>query len=353
MNKLLLPLLLLCLPAAAQYRPVNSPTYRPSYSPPAPSLYHPSTNPTVNYRVQQQQIQQAHQNFQQMQAQQRQQMQDQYYYRHRQPPPLPLRYPQSAEQLAQAKARQQQAEQQATEQLAHLAETQRQHQANPPATAAEAETQRREDARQLTQLTLKSYREVFLPGQLLAAHQALLPAPEAQQQLHALSQDLLDDTWWTQQDASQRAAKVAGYGTALTKISDNLLGFSAASLPPVPVVRSASAMREQLSQAPQFNQAAAAQLISEATQAEKRRIGERLAQAVQRFAEVSGQVAASPAATSPKALKQQRSDVQKSLRQVNKELFRYHAYVGSTGPLQRTQMAIMQATAGYLEKTKE
>lgn len=346
----LLPLLFLSLPVVAQYRPMYTPS-RPSYTP------RPTTSSTSNYNYQSQlrTQQQAHQNFQQMQAQQRQQMQDRYYYNQQrsltQQQQL-LRRPLSTQQLAQVQARQQEAEQKANEQLARLTETQRQHQANPPADAQQAAAQQNEDARQLTQLTLKNYREVFLPGQLAGALQSLTLAPPARQEVQALTHDLLDKAWWSQQEATQLPAKVAGYSTALTKLSTDLLGFSPAAVPGAPAQRPASALREQLSQGTAFDQAAAAQLIREATQAEKRLAGAQLAQAITTFSEAANNVAASPAATA-KVQKQQRNAVKKSVQRVNKELQRYNARVGTTGPLLQTQAAIMQATAGYLAKNEK
>ena len=75
--------------------------------------------------------------------------------------------------------------------------------------------------------------------------------------------------------------------------------------------------------------------------------GARLASAVQRFSEVSHEVAAS-LATSPSAQKQQRNEVKKGLKRVNKELLRYNAHVGVNGPLLQTQAAILKSTATYL-----
>lgn len=347
----ILPFLFLSLPVVAQYRPMYSPS-RPSYTP-----SRPITSPTSNYNYQSQlrTQQQAHQNFQQMQAQQRQQMMDHYYY-YSQRRSLTqqqhlLRHPLSPEQLAQQQAHQQEAEQKANEQLARLAETQRQHQANPPADAQQAAAQQKEDAQQLTQLTLKHYREVFLPGQLSGALQSLTLAPQARQELQTISHDLLDTAWWSQQDATQLPAKVAAHSATLTKLTTDLLGFSPAAVPVAPASRPASALREQLSQGATFDQAAAARLIREAAQAEKRLAGEQLARAVTSFNEVSSKVAASPATTA-KAQKQQRNEVKNSLQRVNKELQRYNARVGTTGPLLQTQAAITEATAEYLAKNK-
>ncbi|QKG56270.1 hypothetical protein GKZ68_06220 [Hymenobacter sp. BRD128] len=342
-------LLLLALPAVAQYRPMYSPS-RPSYTP----SYRPSTvnntltGPSSNYRAQQLQQQQAHQNFQRMQDQQRQQMQ-QYYYnqqRYLTRQPLALRRPPSAQQLEQLQAQQQQAEQRANEQLAQLTqEQQHRRQEHPAANAQEAENQQKEDARQRTRLAVKSYQEVFLPGQMRGALQSLTLAPQAQQSLQALNNDLLRNAWWRQQEAAQMQEKVAAYSKTLAGLTADLLGFSAAELPSPPAPFSASALQEMLSH-DAFDQATAAQLIREATLADKRLEGERLAQAVKDFTEVGAKLAADPA--TPQNQKSQRNEVKKRLQRVNQELQSYYARMSRPSRLQEAQKAIMQATDSYL-----
>jgi hypothetical protein len=341
-------LLLLTLPAVAQYRPMYSPS-RPSYTPsysPSP-VYKMLTGPNSNYRVQQQQQQQAHQNFQRMQEQQ--QIQQQYYYnqqRYLTRQPVVLRRPQSPQQLEQMQAQQQQAEQRANEQLAQLAQEQ-QHlrQEHPAATTQEAEAQQKVDTRQLTRLAVKNYQEVFLPGQMRSALQSLVLAPTAQQNLQALNDDLLSNAWWHQQDAAQVREKVAAYSKTLAGLTTELLGFSAANLPSLPAPFSASLLQEMLSR-DAFEQTAATQLIREATLADKRLEGEQLAQAVRDFTEVVAKVATAPAA--PQDQKQQRNELKKSLQHVNQELQSYYARVSRPSRLRAAQKAIMQATDNYL-----
>ena len=341
---------MLCpLYASAQYRPMYTPAYRPSYSAPIRTF-----TPTP-YQQQQVQQQQAHQNFQQMQAQQMQQMQTQMLSNNQRQASLRqqqmqqqllLRYPLTPEQLEKQQAHQHEAEAQATDYLAHLAEDQRNLRlAHPAADAQQAAAEQQEDARKLTTATVKSYREVFLPGQMLAVMQARMLSPKGQSSWQAVHQELLDKAWWSKQDAAQASSQVAAHARTLATLTTDLLGFDIASPPPVPAPLSVSALDAQLA-ANAFDQATATQLMRDAAQAEKRLEGERLAQAVQAF----NVLAAQPLPPDPKA---RQKDVQKSLRNVDKELQRYYAYAGSSGRLYQTQQAILASTATYLTKNKK
>lgn len=343
-------LLFLCpLCVSAQYRPMYSPTARPSYSAPIRTF-----TPTPS-QVQQVQQQQTHQNFQRMQAQQMQQMQTQRLYSNQQQATLRqqqmqqqmlLRNPLTPEQLEKQQAHQQEAEAQATDYLAHLAEDQRNLRlAHPAADAQQAAAERQEDARKLTVATVKACREVFLPGQVVAVMQARVLSPKAQSSWQAVRQDLLDKAWWSKQDAAQASSQLAAHARTLAALTTDLLGFDLASPPPVPAPLTASALDAQLA-TNTFDQATATQLMREAAQAEKRVEGERLAQAVQAF----NTLAAQPLPPDPKVWQK---DVQKSLRNVDKELQRYYAYAGNSRRLYQTQQAILASTATYLAKNKK
>ena len=343
-------LLFLCpLYVSAQYRPMYSPTARPSYSAPIRTF-----TPTPS-QVQQVHQQQTHQNFQRMQAQQMQQMQTQMLYNNQRQASLRqqqmqqqllLRHPLTPEQLEKQQAHQQEAEAQATDYLAHLAEDQHNLRlAHPAADAQQAAAEQQEDARKLTVATVKACREVFLPGQVFAVMQARVFSPKAQNTWQALHQDLLDKAWWSKQDATQLSSQLAAHARTLTTLTTDLLGFDIASPPPAPAPLSASALDAQLA-TNTFDQATATQLMREAAQAEKRMEGERLAQAVQAF----GVLAAQPPTQDAKV---QQKDVQKSLRNVDKELQRYYAYAGNSRRLYQTQQAILASTATYLAKNKK
>jgi hypothetical protein len=347
----LLLLLLLPLTAFAQVRPSYS-APRPTYSAPI------RTFAPTPYQVQQRTQQQAHQNFQQMQAQQTQRQQ-QYYYsqqnslrQQQMQQQLLLRRPLTPQQMEEQQARQQEAEQQATDYLARFAEDQRsQRLAHPAADAQQAAMQQQADARELTAVSIKAYREVFLPGQVRAVMQARALSPKAQTNFQAIHQDLEDDAWWNKQDAAQVNAKLAAHGQALAALTTDLLGFDIASLPPAPAAFSVSALDAQLATG-RFDQATATQLMRDAAQAEKRLEGERLARAVQAFKALTATPGATgqPLAPGPK---QQQKAVRKSLRTVDKELQRYYAQAGSSRRLYQTQHAILASTTTYLKQEKQ
>ena len=343
-------LLFLCpLYVSAQYRPIYSPTARPTYSAPIRTF-----TPTP-YQQQQAQQQQAHQNFQRMQAQQTQQMQSQQFYNNQRQASLRqqqmqqqllLRHPLTPEQLEKQQAHQQEAEVQATDYLARFAEDQRNLRlAQPAADARQAAAQQQEDARKLTLATVKAYREVFLPGQMSAVMQARVLSSKSQTSWQAVHQDLLDKAWWSKQDAAQVNTQLAVHARTLATLTTDLLGFDIPSLPAAPAPLSVSALDAQLA-TDSFDQATATQLMRDAAQAEKRLEGKRLAQAVQAFTLLTAQ-------PPTQDLKARQKAVQKSLRTVDKELQRYYAYAGNSRRLYQTQQAILASTAKYLAKNKK
>lgn len=359
MKQPLLLLLLLPLHAFAQYRPMYTPA-RPSYTPrytPSPtgssnSIYN-STHP---YQVQQRQQQYAHQQFQQMQTQQRQQMQSWANLNQQQ---AQARWQQMArqqqqrllaqtpQQVAADQAQQQKAEQQANEQLAHLAQEQQRKQAeHPTQDAQQTAAQQREDARQLKLLAVRNYQGVFLPGQAMAAMHSQLPSAKAQQDVHALTQELLSTSWWKRQEGAQLAEKLAAHSAALTALTHELAGAAPAA--PAPATP-APGQFDALFAADKFDQQATAPLLQAAAQADKLAASPPLVEAIQQFTTVAAQAAASPQgqASDQKALRKQ---VQAATRRVQTELTRYQLRVGTSGQLFQTQRALAQATASYLAK---
>jgi hypothetical protein len=347
--KFSLPLLLL-LPlhaAFAQMRPTYSAS-RPGYTP-AP-LYHPGTS-TPAYRAIQQNQSQTQPEYRRIQSQLLRQAQQPPYsaslphYLPRQQSAMLRRM--SPEQLAKAQARQQEAETTATAQLVQVAQQQEQRrQEHPAANAQQAAAQRQADAKQLTTLTVKTYRETFLPGQLLSASQSLSLSSKAQQDLQAINRDLLDNAWW-RKEAAQAPAKVAAYGNTLAALTTALLGFDLASPPPVPASLAVTALDEMLAK-DTFDRLAAAQLIQTAAQAEQRLAGAQLAQAVTDFQGLGLKIATSQAES--QEAKKQRNEVKKSLQRVNRELMCYDARVGNLGSLTQVYQAILKSTGDYLAK---
>jgi hypothetical protein len=287
-----------------------------------------------------------------MQSQQVQQMQQQYYYRNSQhaltrQQIAVLHHPMSPEQLAKVQARQQEAESKATEQLAQLTQQQeRRRQEHPAIDAQQATAQQQADAKQLATLTVKTYRETFLPGQMLNALQSLSLSNKAQQDIQAINHDLLDNDWWSK-EAAQAPVKVAAYGNTLATLTTDLLGFDLASpsSPPSPVA--VTALDEMLAK-DTFDRLAAAQLIQTATQAEKRLAGAQLAQAVKEFQDLGTKITASQGESQD--LKKQRNEVKRSLQRVNRELLRYDMQVGNSGSLSQLHKAILKSTGDYLDK---
>ncbi|MFD2718358.1 hypothetical protein ACFST9_06505 [Hymenobacter monticola] len=346
-----LPLfLLLPLSAFAQYRPIYSPTARPTYSAPIRTF-----TPTPHQQSQVQQ-QQAYQHREQMrtqqlqQAQQMQLMQQQQLFRSQQmamtrQQQLILRPQPTPQQLEEAQALQDKAEQKANDQLAQLAaEQQRQRQEHPTADAQQATVQQQADAQKLNALAVKNYREVFLPWQVGKALQARGLSAKGQQDLQAINKNLSRNGWWKKQEPAQLNQQVADYGKTLTSLTADLLGFDLAT-PPAPAPPSANTIDDLLAK-PSFDQAAATQLIRETAQAEKIAAGVQLAKAVLAF----NQLAATPSAEAQSDARKRRDEVKAGLRKVNQELQRYYAEMGSSRKLYDLQKSMLKATSGYLAK---
>lgn len=351
-------LLLLPLSASAQYRPMYTPS-RPSYTPrytPSPSSSTSSLyKPTSPYQVQQRQQQYAHQQFQQMQAQQRQQMQSWHNLTQQQAQSrwqqmahqqqLRLRG-QTPQQAAEDQARQQKAEQQANEQLAQLAQQQQRKQnERPTADAQQAAAQQREDARQFKQLAVRNYQDVFLPGQVTAALQSQLPSAKAQQEVDALTQELLSNSWWKHQTSASLSEKLGAHSATLTGLLHELRGAESTASAATPTSLAAGRF-DALFAADKFDPQATSQLLREAAQTDKWVASPPIAEAIEQFMNVAAQAASSQSqASDQKALRKQ---VQASVKHVYLELARYQARVGTAGQLFLTQRAIAQATASYL-----
>ena len=341
-------LLLLALPLStlAQYRPIYSPTARPSYTP-APTYHTPTPYQTSVQQQQQayqrreatriQQLQQA-QSFsrQQQQAHTQQQFQQQMQQH------LLMQRRRSPQQLALDQERQQQAEDKANEQLTQLAqEQQRQQLENPAPDAQQAAARQAADAKQLNRLRVKNYREVFLPGQISKAVQSQQLSAKARTDLQDIKWNVLDNGWWNEQEPAQLSGKMAAYANTLTSLTAELL--PAAPAAPAPSVSSI----DDLLAKDAFDYQVADQLIQDAALAEKRLAGEPLAKAVADFNTLAtsttfGQRLQTDA-------QQLRKEVKASLKLVNQELQRYTLHVGSAGKLYATQKALLASTAKYLK----
>ncbi len=359
MKHLLFLLLLLPLGALAQMRPSYTPIYRPNYTPsysPRPA----SSMPT-HYQQQQQQQQQAYNNRQAQRNQDAQQQmslrisQQQMLMRQQQMTSRPLSPQQLMQRQALRQAQtqdQQKAEQKATEQLTQLVqEQQRKRQEHPSPDAQQAAAQQQADDKQLTLLKVKTYRDVFLQGQMTNVLQAQMLPEKAQADLQVLNKELLDKNWWSKQEPAQLNEKIASVGTALAALTDGLLELDPAGPPSAVAPAPAGTLLDEMLAKDAFDPATATQLLQKAATAEKQLAGVRLATAAVAFKTLSAKVAAAPAAVNdPKATQR---EVGKSLKNFNRELSGYYARVGNMGQLYQTQQAMVKAMSKYLARNKQ
>ncbi|RZK62136.1 MAG: hypothetical protein EOO59_03335 [Hymenobacter sp.] len=244
----------------------------------------------------------------------------------------------------QAHAKQQKLEQEATESLARLSQQQqRQRQEHPAPNPQQAAAQQKADDKQLTLLAVKNYRDVFLPGQLSSALEAQSFSPSAAQSMRSLNQNLLDDAWWSKQAGAQAPANVKAYGDSLRSLTAGLLGFSLAAPPAKPAAFSANGLREQLTK-DTFDQSAATQLLREAALSDRLSAlhSDNLPKAVQEFSDLATALPSDP--------KKLRKEVQKSLREVNKQLARYQLRLAAANQVYLAEKALRKTTSTYLAK---
>ncbi|WP_345235806.1 hypothetical protein [Hymenobacter saemangeumensis] len=296
--------------------------------------------------MQAQQSQQAMQyhNQQNAQLQQRMLAQQQQMMLHQ----LLMRRRASPQQLEKTQALQQQREQQAIEQQASFVQEQQRKQAASPAQdEQQAQAQQKEAEKQLNLLAVKNYQEVFLPGQVFKALQARTLSHKAESELNAINSDLLSNSWWSKQEATQLNEKVAAYGKSLTMLTVDLLGFDLDAPLPSPAPLSTSQLDGMLANNT-FDPLVATKIIRDAAQAEKLIAGERLAKAVKDFNTLTA--TAPESQELPAALKQRRNEIKEGLRLVNKEIQRYNVQIGTLNRIRFAHKEIQKATAGYLAK---
>ncbi|RTQ49282.1 hypothetical protein EJV47_14165 [Hymenobacter gummosus] len=235
-------------------------------------------------------------------------------------------------------------EKEAETKLANLTqELQRKREQSPAANPQQAAAQQKKDEKQLTLLTVKNYKEVFLPGQLNSALQSRQLPFESQRQLAGLNKTLTDNKWW-KQHGSQAGASIKAYSDTLTSLTTELLGFALASPPAMPATPSAGAIKAQLA-ASTFDQAAATQLMRDAALSEKLLAGTELMKAVQEFTALN---TASPELQgNPRKLQ---SEVEAKLRQVNKAMYRYDARFGTLTLVSDTYRDLLKYTSAYVAK---
>jgi hypothetical protein len=253
--------------------------------------------------------------------------------------------------LLQAQAKQQQAEQEATQKFTLLAqEQQRQRQEHPAQNPQLAAAQQKADDKQLNLLAVKNYREVFLTGQVSTAQQAQKLSPKNQRIMRNLTDNLLNDAWWSKQAGASLAEKVKAYSDTLTSLTTGLLGFELASPPPAPAQFTASHFDELLAKGA-FDQNVARQLIQDVALTEKLLASEGLAKAVVDFKNLNSNEAASREIQSnPKKLQKA---VTTNMRHINLAMLRYNAQIEDSGKMYYAQNTMLKATATYLAKNNK
>ncbi|MCR5889952.1 hypothetical protein LRS06_19685 [Hymenobacter sp. J193] len=253
----------------------------------------------------------------------------------------------SQEELVKDQASRQQEEQKGNAQIAAFIEQQQRKRLEQPAQdAQQASEQQQEEAKQLSLFKVKIYQELFLPGQIDAALQSQTLSPKSREQVQSISKDLLDNTWWSKQDAGQLPGLLATHSNTLATLTGELLEFDIASPPAAPSPLSLSSLNEMLAKN-SFDQLAAGKIIQSAAQADKITAGQRLAKAVMDFKRVTSNDAANQALHSdPKKL---RSSVKESLRIVNAEMVRYDALINNLERVYEAKKAVLHATTNYVK----
>ncbi|WP_201982985.1 hypothetical protein [Hymenobacter rubidus] len=253
-----------------------------------------------------------------------------------------------AAQREQKIAKQHEAEQKATDDLARFAQRQDSlRRAHPSPNAQQAAARQQEDAQQLAVLTVRTYRDVFLPGQMLAAEQARTLSPKATQNWQAIDKDLLDNGWWSQQNPAQLLEKITAHRTALNALTTELLGFDPATAPKPERTPALSPLDAMRAKGP-FDPQVATQFMVEAARVEKVAKSPGLVSAINEFNRRVSEAAARPEyQQNPQKL---RSIVKSGLNAINKEMERYELEMYQSGVLNYAQTTLRNYAATYLPK---
>ena len=245
-------------------------------------------------------------------------------------------------------AKQRAAEQQATVALTRLAHRQDSvRQGHPAPNALQTAARRKADDQQLALLTVRNYRDVFLPGQVLAAEQARSLPAKGMQDWQTISKDLLDNAWWSQQDPAQLLAKITAYRTTLTALTTDLLGFDPATAPKPEKLPSTKPLDAMVAKGP-FDPQVATQFMQEAGRVEKEAKSTKLIGALNDFNREVAEAAARPEIQqNPQKL---RNTVKSSLNDLNKGMARYEMEMSQSGVLSYAEITVRSYAAKYLPK---
>ena len=242
-------------------------------------------------------------------------------------------------------AKQQEAELKATAAYARLARRQDSLRvARPAPNAMQKAARQKADEQALAQLTVQNYRDVFLPGQVMAAEDARSLPDKGAEEWVSMSKELSDNDWWSKQDPAQLLAKVAAYRAALTSLATALLGFDPATAPKAERMPSTAALEAMNP----FDQQVATQFLRDAARVEKIAASAKLVDALNELNRDAAEVAARPETQqNPQKL---RNTVKSGVRDLNKGMAYYELVMGQSQTLSYAQGAIEKRASAFLPK---
>lgn len=245
-------------------------------------------------------------------------------------------------------AKQQEAELKATAALARLARRQDSLRlVHPAPNAFQTAARKKADEQALAQLTVKNYRDVFLPGQVMAAEDARSLPEKGTQDWQNINKELLDNAWWSKQNSAQLLETVATYRTTLTSLTTALLGFDPATAPKAERMPSTAAL-EAMSAKGAFDQQVATQFLQDAARVEKVSASAKLVGALNDFNRDVAEAAARPEMQqNPQKM---RNTVKSGLNDLNKAMARYEAAMAQSMTLDYAQTTIAKYATTFLPK---
>jgi hypothetical protein len=253
------------------------------------------------------------------------------------------------EQREQRVAKQHDAELKATAELAHLARSQDSLRlAHPAPNALQTANQKKADEQSLAQLTVKNYRDVFLPGQVMAAEEARSLPEKGMQDWQNISKELLDNDWWSKQDPAQLLEKVAASRATLTALTTTLLGFDPATAPKAERMPSTAAL-EAMSAKGAFDQQVATQFLQDAARVEKVSTSTKLVSALNDFNREVAEAAARP--ENQQNPQKMRNTVKSGLNDLNKAMAYYENKIAESWTLDYAQTTIAKCATMFLPKS--
>ena len=245
-------------------------------------------------------------------------------------------------------AKQHEAEQQATTALARL--TRRQDSlrlVHPAPNAIQTAARKKADEQALAQLTVRNFRDVFLPGQVMAAEEARSLPEKGMQDWQKITTEMLDNDWWSKQDPTQLLSKITAYRTSLTSLTTELLGFDPATAPKperLPSTAALDAMRTKGTFDPQV----ATQYLKESARVEKLGASPKLVSAINDFNRDVAEAAARP--ENQQNPQKMRNTVKSGLNDLNKAMARYELAMAQSPVLGYAQINIEKCASTFLPK---